>query len=201
VSNCLNEPLAQHVDAKELLCLAAVLDVAAERAAQVPGAAFTQQQRLAKLDRLCRQLAPRQQPLDTLAALGIIGFYPNLAAYLAQRQQEQQQQHPVAAAYSATTTTTSGSGSSSGGTTATAPTAIGAYLGYVAALSQVVMMGTQLYNDALAPARHKYAAHQIALLYVSWLLLLVFCCCCYCCCCCVYQHRGGGRSSHMSIQP
>lgn len=28
-------------------------------------------------------------------------------------------------------------------------------------------MGTQLYNDAVLPAHHKYAAHQIALLYVS----------------------------------
>jgi hypothetical protein len=33
--------------------------------------------------------------------------------------------------------------------------------------TQVVMMGTQLYNDALVPQHHKYAAHQIALLYVS----------------------------------
>jgi hypothetical protein len=30
------------------------------------------------------------------------------------------------------------------------------------------MMGTQLYNDALVPQHHKYAAHQIALLYVSF---------------------------------
>lgn len=29
------------------------------------------------------------------------------------------------------------------------------------------MMGTQLYNDASVPQHHKYAAHQIALLYVS----------------------------------
>lgn len=29
------------------------------------------------------------------------------------------------------------------------------------------MMSTQLYNDATNPAHHKYAAHQVALLYVS----------------------------------
>lgn len=28
-------------------------------------------------------------------------------------------------------------------------------------------MGTQLYHDACVPQHHKYAAHQIALLYVS----------------------------------
>lgn len=28
-------------------------------------------------------------------------------------------------------------------------------------------MGTQLYHDACMPQHHKYAAHQIALLYVS----------------------------------
>jgi hypothetical protein len=29
------------------------------------------------------------------------------------------------------------------------------------------MMGTQLYNDSVVPQHHKYAAHQVALLYVS----------------------------------
>jgi hypothetical protein len=37
----------------------------------------------------------------------------------------------------------------------------------VGLLNQVVMMSTQLYNDATTPAHHKYAAHQVALLYVS----------------------------------
>lgn len=41
------------------------------------------------------------------------------------------------------------------------------YLAYVSMLNQVVMMGTQLFNDATVPQHHKYAAHQIALLYVS----------------------------------
>ena len=43
-----------------------------------------------------------------------------------------------------------------------------AYFTYVALLNQVVMMGTQLYHDACVPQHHKYCAHQIALLYVSW---------------------------------
>ena len=41
------------------------------------------------------------------------------------------------------------------------------YLSYIGLLNQVVMMGTQLYHDATVPQHHKYAAHQIALLYVS----------------------------------
>jgi hypothetical protein len=41
------------------------------------------------------------------------------------------------------------------------------YLSYVNLLNQVVMMGTQLYNDAGHSPHHKYSAHQIALLYVS----------------------------------
>ena len=39
VPNHLDEPLLQRVDVKELLCLAAVLDVAAERVAKVRRAA------------------------------------------------------------------------------------------------------------------------------------------------------------------
>jgi len=42
-----------------------------------------------------------------------------------------------------------------------------AYLTYVSLLNQAVMMSTQLYNDATNPSHHKYAAHQVALLYVS----------------------------------
>jgi hypothetical protein len=41
------------------------------------------------------------------------------------------------------------------------------YFSYISLLNQVVMMGTQLYHDACMPQHHKYAAHQIALLYVS----------------------------------
>lgn len=47
------------------------------------------------------------------------------------------------------------------------PHAGAAYLNYVSLLNQAVMMSTQLYNDATNPSHHKYAAHQIALLYVS----------------------------------
>lgn len=47
-----------------------------------------------------------------------------------------------------------------------APTGV-QYLTYISLLNQVVMMGTQLYHDATLPAHHKYAAHQVALLYVS----------------------------------
>jgi hypothetical protein len=49
---------------------------------QVKGAHFTQQQRLARLEVLCRMLAPQQKPADTLAALGVFDFYPYLAALM-----------------------------------------------------------------------------------------------------------------------
>ena len=41
------------------------------------------------------------------------------------------------------------------------------YLDFVNSLNQLMMMATQLHNDALDPRNHKYSAHQIALLYVS----------------------------------
>jgi hypothetical protein len=138
VHTCLDEPLVQRVDMKELLVLAAVLDAAAERVEKVKGAAFTQQQKLDRLQLLCRTLSPQQKPADTLAALGVFDYYPYLAALLVGHQW--------------------GPGVQQAGT---------AYLSYVSLLNQVVMMGTQLYNDALVPQHHKYSAHQIALLYVS----------------------------------
>lgn len=49
---------------------------------QVKGAHFTQQQRLARLESLCRMLAPHQKPADTLASLGVFDFYPYLAALM-----------------------------------------------------------------------------------------------------------------------
>lgn len=41
------------------------------------------------------------------------------------------------------------------------------YLTYVSLMNQVVIMGTQIYHDACVTQHHKYAAHQMALLYVS----------------------------------
>jgi hypothetical protein len=51
--------------------------------------------------------------------------------------------------------------------------AVASYLNYVTLLNQVVMMSTQLYNDAGILAHHKYTAHQIALLYQSLNMLQV----------------------------
>jgi hypothetical protein len=46
-----------------------------------------------------------------------------------------------------------------------------AYFAYISMLNQVVFMSTQMYHDACNPQYHKYMAHQIALLYVSYQLL------------------------------
>eukprot|EP00877_Chromochloris_zofingiensis_P007832 jgi/Chrzof1/3301/Cz12g20050.t1 len=138
----LDTPLIQRVDFKEVTALAAVLDASAEREEKVPGATFTQKAGLQQLQLWARLLNPHQKPVDTLRQSGLLDFYPYLARQLTnQSGQEQQQQQQ-----------------SSPGTS---------YLNYVSLLNQVVMMGTQLYNDAVTPAHHKYAAHQIALLYQS----------------------------------
>ena len=113
---------------------------------QVKGASFEQQRRLDRLKGLCRMLAPQQKPANTLAALGVFDFYPYLAAHMCGHQW--------------------GPGVQQAGA---------AYMAYVSVVNQVVMMGTQLYNDAAVQQHHKYTAHQIALLYVS------------------PQHRGVGR--------
>jgi hypothetical protein len=47
---------------------------------------FTQQQRLARLEGLCRMLSPQQEPAETLAALGVFDFYPHLAALMSGHQ-------------------------------------------------------------------------------------------------------------------
>ena len=107
---------------------------------QVQGAVWTKQQQLFRLEALCRMLAPQQEPVDTLAALGVLNHYPFLAAHMCGHEAGPGTQHAGAA-----------------------------FLAYVSLLNQVVMMSTQLYNDALVPQHHKYIAHQIALLYVSWI--------------------------------
>lgn len=48
------------------------------------------------------------------------------------------------------------------------PRAGNSYLAYVSLMNQMVMMATQVYHDACMPEHHKYMAHQMALLYVSW---------------------------------
>jgi hypothetical protein len=59
--------------------------------------------------------------------------------------------------------------SGGGATPATIPTSgLSSHLAYVSLLNQVVTVGTQLHHDASSmPAHHKYAAHQVALLYQS----------------------------------
>ncbi|KAF8063707.1 DTX14 [Scenedesmus sp. PABB004] len=106
----------------------------------VKGAAFTQQEALGRVEAMCRQYRPEQKPVDTLAEIGLLDAVPFLARRLCAARQAEQ-----------------APGVAPGG----------AYLAYVGLLNQAVMMSTQLYNDAANPAHHKYAAHQVALLYQS----------------------------------
>lgn len=85
----------------------------------------------------CSSNACKCDPCQTtLQDLGLLDIFPYLAMGLSGDKLEPVQQNP---------------GSN--------------YLAYIGLLNQVVMMGTQLYHDASVPQHHKYAAHQIALLY------------------------------------
>eukprot|EP00879_Flechtneria_rotunda_P011937 GHRR01012468.1.p1 GENE.GHRR01012468.1~~GHRR01012468.1.p1 ORF type:complete len:238 (+),score=52.79 GHRR01012468.1:262-975(+) len=140
VRPCLDRPLLYHLNRRDLVTLALSLDAAAERAEKVKGATFEQQEGLHKVEALCRLHNPGNKPMDTLAQLGILDFVPFLARQLSAAKQAEQLPSQVPG---------------------------GAYLNYISLLNQAVMMSTQLYNDATNPAHHKYAAHQVALLYQS----------------------------------
>eukprot|EP00878_Enallax_costatus_P033231 GHUV01036633.1.p1 GENE.GHUV01036633.1~~GHUV01036633.1.p1 ORF type:complete len:177 (+),score=61.81 GHUV01036633.1:400-930(+) len=101
---------------------------------------FAQQEALKRIENMCRAHRPQQKPLDTLAEMGILDFVPFLARLM--QPAKQVEQLPAI-----------GAG--------------GAYMNYISLLNQALMMSTQLYNDATNPAHHKYAAHQVALLYQS----------------------------------
>lgn len=148
VRPCLEAPLHLRLDRRELTSLALVADASAERAEKVKGAMFSQQKTVARIEAICHMHRPGQKTSDTLAELGILSLVPYLEQRLSPCQhyhEQPQQQQPTAASQSPG----------------------GAYLNYVSLLNQAVMMSTQLYNDATNPAHHKYAAHQVALLYQS----------------------------------
>jgi hypothetical protein len=117
-----------------------------------------------------------------LEALGLASVFPYLTARLSPGGAA------AAAALAAAALAKSGSeatiGSSGGGAapppsssssspskTAAAPTTtsgLASHLAYVSLLNQAVTVGTQLHHDASCqPSHHKYAAHQVALLYQS----------------------------------
>lgn len=141
VRTCLDTPLVQRLDRRELAALVISVDAAAERAERVKGAEVGQSQSLQRIEALCRLHRPQHKPKETLRELGMLDFAPFLARQLcpAKQQEEQAPNHVPG----------------------------GAYLTYVSLLNQAIMMSTQLYNDATNPAHHKYAAHQVALLYQS----------------------------------
>lgn len=142
----------------------------------------------------CRHLAPDASVPSTLASLGLLELYPYVAARVLELQclWEQLGQHPSSSRSSifsaghiqsqASISSQCSSGSSSqssspakgsGPSEPASPSKkavvhLGwSHLYYTALANQVVMMCGQLHEDAGNTRQHKYAAHQMALLYVS----------------------------------
>lgn len=133
----IDDPLFSVPDTSRLVALCAIADTLIERVQKVPkSAASFDVGILQEIEALCKELAPKKHAQTTLHELGLLDLFPYLAMGLSGEQLQMVQSHP---------------GSQ--------------YLNYIGLLNQVVMMGTQLYHDATVPQHHKYAAHQIALLY------------------------------------
>ncbi|KXZ55766.1 hypothetical protein GPECTOR_2g1316 [Gonium pectorale] len=134
---CIDEPLIGLPDTGRLAALCFAADTLIERVHKVPKtAAAFDVSILQEIEALCHQVAPKKHAQTTMQDLGLLDLFPYLAMGLSGDKLDTVQQNPGAA-----------------------------YFHYISLLNQVVMMGTQLYHDACMPQHHKYAAHQIALLY------------------------------------
>ena len=91
---------------------------------------------LRRIETACKRIDSSREAPDLLNHLGILDIFPYLRQSIAGTSLEQAAHNPAAS-----------------------------YFSYISQLNQVVMMGTQLYHDALVPQHHKYIAHQMALLY------------------------------------
>ncbi|GLC44483.1 hypothetical protein PLESTB_000068500 [Pleodorina starrii] len=134
---CIDEPMIGLPDTGRLAALCFAADTLIERVHKVPkSAAQFDVSILQEIEALCHQVAPKKHAQTTMQDLGLLDLFPYLAMGLSGDKLDTVQNNPGAA-----------------------------YFHYVSLLNQVVMMGTQLYHDACMPQHHKYAAHQIALLY------------------------------------
>lgn len=139
VRPCLDQPIYNAPDLRALVSLCCAADALLERQRKALKTPNKLDANLAKaIDAICIQYSPNLSSQDVLQHLNLLEIFPYLRQYLDGDTSDQPQANIGAA-----------------------------YLLYVSLLNQVVMMGTQLYHDACVPAHHKYAAHQIALLYQS----------------------------------
>lgn len=139
VRSCLDQPIFNAPDLRSLVALCCTADTLLERQHKV-ARNFDEVDVgvLKSIENLCMQISSSLSTKDVLQQLKLLHLFPYLNQYLASELQEPSQSNLGAA-----------------------------YLLYISLLNQVVMMGTQLYHDACVPGHHKYAAHQIALLYQS----------------------------------
>uniref|UniRef100_A0A7S0UQN4 Uncharacterized protein n=1 Tax=Polytomella parva TaxID=51329 RepID=A0A7S0UQN4_9CHLO len=132
-----DEPLLNILDTRKLVALCAVANVLLERVQKLPDTApCFNVQLLQDIEDLSKTFAPDKHVQTTLDELGLLELFPYLGQGFKGDKLEPVDRNPGLS-----------------------------YLTYVSLLNQVVMMGTQIYHDATVPEHHKYAAHQIALLY------------------------------------
>jgi len=137
---CLDDSLFQGPDYRKLAWLCMVADIRAQRSYQVQDGPVDAAL-LLKLRECAATISPKKAVLELLEEFSSVDVFPFLEALLR----------------GSTMPLMPESGSQTGGD----------YLEYINLLNQLMMMATQLHNDALDPRNHKYAAHQVAILYQS----------------------------------
>mmetsp|Transcript_11680 Transcript_11680/g.33072 ORF Transcript_11680/g.33072 Transcript_11680/m.33072 type:complete len:297 (-) Transcript_11680:585-1475(-) len=147
---CLDDRLFHGPDYRKFVLQCMFADISAQRANKVRDGPIDSKV-IRDLRQCAASISPQTNVVDVLQSLGAAHLFPNLVAYL------QGTNVPLP-------NNNGGGGSSSGKSGSD-------YLEFINTLNQVMMMATQLHNDALDSRNHKYSAHQIALLYQTLNLL------------------------------
>uniref|UniRef100_A0A7S0S0S2 Uncharacterized protein n=1 Tax=Chlamydomonas leiostraca TaxID=1034604 RepID=A0A7S0S0S2_9CHLO len=132
----LDQPLLSAPDVRHLVALCATADTLIERVTRLKNVESFDVSLLQEIEATCQDLYPNKKPQETLQTLGLLDMFPYLTQGLVVGKLELVTENPGAA-----------------------------YLNYINLMNQVVIMGTQIYHDACVTQHHKYAAHQMALLY------------------------------------
>ena len=133
----LAEPLHASFALHNLVALCFVADAFIERVQKAPeGEDSFDIGILRRIEAACNRIEPSREAPELLQSLGILDVFSYLRQGISGNPLEAATHNPASS-----------------------------YFSYISQLNQVVMMGTQLYHDALVPQHHKYIAHQIALLY------------------------------------
>lgn len=136
IKTFLDAPLLSAPDVRHLVALCATADTLIERVTRLKNVESFDVSLLQEIEATCQNLFPSMKPQETLQMLGLLDMFPYLTQGLVVGKLELVSDNPGAS-----------------------------YLTYVSLMNQVVIMGTQIYHDACVTQHHKYAAHQMALLY------------------------------------